>query len=521
MTSIEQCLVCCENFSGQTKKKIACPKDGCNFDVCKECVRTYLLGSLQDPHCMNCRQGWTHEFLTENLNKCFVNGDYKNHKKKLLLEAEKARLPETMALAEMHREADELEKKKKKDHIELQLFINAANRNRRAIRLYETQIYHLRRGRRYRNHNQNGPADAEAEENQTGAGFIMGCTNETCRGFLSTAYKCGLCETHTCPKCLENTGTTAANKTPTHVCKEENIASAQEIKKSTKACPSCATRVFKIEGCDQMWCTQCKTTFSWNTGMIEKGAIHNPHYYQWLRKQTDQAMLREPGDVVCGGIPGFTIVNHAVLNMLKIIKKRFVQSTSDPPPPVILKINKQPCNHTVSLITISALDDFVSQIHRTAQHVTHVNLADTRQQIRTLTNHQKERIDYLLGKTTEEQFRDAIYKKDIRRTRLSETIHLEELFSTMSIEFLNGLVQMGQHHNNEVRFINELKTSCREFMRFTNYYNIEMQKIGARHNITINQITSRGTICGMKITKKEIEKRKSLNLVEERLVCFE
>ena len=134
MTSIEQCLVCCENFSGQTKKKIACPKDGCNFDVCKECVRTYLLGSLQDPHCMNCRQGWTHEFLTENLNKCFVNGDYKNHKKKLLLEAEKARLPETMALAEMHREADELEKKKKKDHNELQLFINAANRTSRRRR---------------------------------------------------------------------------------------------------------------------------------------------------------------------------------------------------------------------------------------------------------------------------------------------------------------------------------------------------------------------------------------------------
>ena len=161
------------------------------------------------------------------------------------------------------------------------------------------------------------------------------------------------------------------------------------------------------------------------------------------------------------------------------------------------------------------------RIHRTAQHVTHVNLADTRQQIRTLADHQKERIDYLLDKTTEEQFRDAIYKKELRRNRLTETIHLEELFSTMSIEFLNGLVQLGEHHKNEVRFINKLKTSCREFMRFTNYYNIEMQKIGARHNITINQITSHGTIRGMKITKKEIEQRKSLNLAEERLVRFE
>ena len=517
-----QCMVCCENFSGQTKKKIICPRDGCNFDVCKECVRTYLLGSSQDPHCMNCRQGWTHEFLVENLNKSFMNGDYKNHKKNLLLEAEKARLPETMALAEMHREADELEKKKIKEQQMLQIFIDAVENKRNAIRLYENQIYHLRRGRRHNhNHNQNGPADAEAPENQTGAGFIMGCTNETCRGFLSTSYKCGLCETHTCPKCLENTGTTAANKTPTHVCKKENIESAQEIKKTTKACPSCATRVFKIEGCDQMWCTQCKTTFSWNTGLIEKGAIHNPHYYQWLRKQNDQTMLREPGDVVCGGIPGFNLINHAVLNMLKIIKRRFTRSTCGPPPPVILKINGATSQHTVSLNTVSAVDDFISQIHRTAQHVTHVNLAESRQQIRTLADHQKERIDYLLDKTTENQFRDAIYKKELRRNRLTETIHLEELFSTMSIEFLNGLVEIGELRENEVRFINELKIRCREFMQFTNYYNLEMQKIGARHNITINQITSHGTIRGMKITKKEIEQRLSINLAEERLVRFD
>ena len=175
----------------------------------------------------------------------------------------------------------------------------------------------------------------------------------------------------------------------------------------------------------------------------------------------------------------------------------------------------------MSLITVSAVDDFISQIHRTAQHVTHVNLAESRQQIRTLADHQKERIDYLLDKTTENQFRDAIYKKELRRNRLTETIHLEELFSTMSIEFLNGLVEIGELRENEVRFINELKIRCREFMQFTNYYNLEMQKIGARHNITINQITSHGTISGMKITKKEIEQRLSINLAEKRLVRFD
>ena len=105
----------------------------------------------------------------------------------------------------------------------------------------------------------------------------------------------------------------------------------------------------------------------------------------------------------------------------------------------------------------------------------------------------------------------------MRRARLTETIHLDELFSTVSIELLNGLIQMGENHPNQVRFINEVRTKCREFMRFTNYYNLEMQKIGARHNITINQITTYGTIRGIKITKKEIEHRITGNIDEKKI----
>jgi hypothetical protein len=47
-----------------------------------------------------------------------------------------------------------------------------------------------------------------------------------------------------------------------------------------------------------MFCTQCHTGFNWRTGRIE-AVIHNPHYFEWLRRNGNQ-VPRTPGDVPCG-----------------------------------------------------------------------------------------------------------------------------------------------------------------------------------------------------------------------------
>ncbi len=39
-----------------------------------------------------------------------------------------------------------------------------------------------------------------------------------------------------------------------------------------------------VHNCDQMWCVECKTPFSWSKGTVETGVVHNPHYYQWMRQ---------------------------------------------------------------------------------------------------------------------------------------------------------------------------------------------------------------------------------------------
>lgn len=76
--------------------------------------------------------------------------------------------------------------------------------------------------------------------------FIMKCGVEECRGFLSTVYKCGVCDSWTCPDCLVVLG---KDKAVEHTCKPDMVESAKAIKAETQPCPKCAARIYKIDGC--------------------------------------------------------------------------------------------------------------------------------------------------------------------------------------------------------------------------------------------------------------------------------
>ena len=131
--------------------------------------------------------------------------------------------------------------------------------------------------------------------------FIRKCPVDNCNGFLSTQWKCGLCDTKVCSDCLE---IKPESKTDEHVCNADSVASAKVIKRDTKPCPSCGVRIYKISGCDQMWCVECRVAFSWSTGCKIRGRIHNPHFYEYQQAQGENA-VRNPGDIACCGIPNY------------------------------------------------------------------------------------------------------------------------------------------------------------------------------------------------------------------------
>ena len=122
--------------------------------------------------------------------------------------------------------------------------------------------------------------------------FTRKCPSETCRGFLDKEWVCGLCTKSFCDKCSEEIGIG-------HVCDEKLVKTMKLINKDTKPCPKCGTMIYKIDGCAQMWCTDCHTAFDWRSGRIETGRVHNPHYFEFKKRS------REHGDIPCGGRPTY------------------------------------------------------------------------------------------------------------------------------------------------------------------------------------------------------------------------
>jgi ferritin-like protein len=113
------------------------------------------------------------------------------------------------------------------------------------------------------------------------------------------------------------------------VCKKEDVDSVSLIRKETRPCPKCGIRISKIDGCDQMWCTAegCGTAFSWISNKIISGVVHNPHYYEWLRRNNNGVAPRPAGEILCGGLPPFNTL-YSQLRVIRIADLAIDISTS-------------------------------------------------------------------------------------------------------------------------------------------------------------------------------------------------
>lgn len=243
------CSVCIETFTKQPQRKQAKCRY-CDIKACVGCTQKYLLSVTEDAHCMGCRKAWDREVLDDILLTTWLNGDYKAHRENILLDRERSRLPAAQLIIERQKRVEE-------EHMPIrnQIMVQIQEKERELNALRQRLWLQMRicealnRGEDpyapggFMNMDGTGASAQPKEERRV---FTMPCPGANCRGFLSQAYKCGICDIYVCPECREIKGT---DRDAAHTCNPDTVATVQRMKKECRPCPECGANIFKIEGC--------------------------------------------------------------------------------------------------------------------------------------------------------------------------------------------------------------------------------------------------------------------------------
>ena len=430
MTDSKDCPVCCETFNKSSRKPVECECSGCDFAACKTCIRAYLLSQTSDPACMSCHKAWSQGFLTTSLNTSFMTKDYRAHRARVLREREQSRLQDSVQDAQRFLEGESLAEK-----------VQVLDQTVAELKRQLTRASNDRMETSTRRHALLHGMDVESQEAKEKRQFIMPCPAPDCRGFLSTQWKCGLCDVFGCKACFEVIG---HQKDAPHTCKPDNVASAEAIRKDTKPCPACGVRIYKLSGCDQMWCTQCHISFSYRTGNRTNSAVHNPHYLEWQRanKDRDGAAVRAVGDVYCGGLPEHYDINYGLA--------RRIQDVDDWVSYVLKKPSWYSLTHTEAACRIlgyspKLLRHGLLQLFRVAGNVVGVLLPRMREQVQRLEDCGPIRVQYLLKRLSEGELEKQVFAQDAKRRKTLQVLHVMELLGAVLTETFNDMANFCRH----------------------------------------------------------------------------
>ena len=444
------CGICIEDFNRTSHKSIPC--NSCDFTACKTCVEHYISDNITTTHCMSCRADWNRAHVLKVFTKVYCDTTYKKHRENVLLDRERGLLPATQPAAERHmqvknitKEIVKVEEEKNKirmrprpelpseiiiDSHEARLFnLRVRYDVCGEITLKDNEIMFLQDKKALISGITSANAPVERRE------FIKACPANDCRGFLSSAWKCGLCEMWACPDCHEIKG---ADRDVDHICNPDVLATVRMLADDTRQCPKCPAMIFKIEGCDQMYCTQCHTAFSWRTGRVETGTIHNPHYYEFMRQRNGGVAPRNPGDIPCGGL----------------IRDRTLTSALDH-----AHINE------TNEIYMSLVD-----YHRIYNHIQHVELQ--KYVIRRIVENEDLRIKFLVNEIDEAAFKLELQKREKAVEKKQEIHQILTMYQTVVMDLLNNTTTLVTLEQFE-----DLNTELDEIRKYMNTQFISVSKL--------------------------------------------
>lgn len=403
------CSVCCEKLNNSNRKSVCCPF--CDFNSCRSCTQHYLLSVSSDPHCMSCKNVWNREFIDVSCTKTFRNKDLKNHRETILFERDKCMLPQAQPAVQRMKQIRVTNELWKEARAELE-------RQKLHVWELERQLNALRNG---------APLDTVQQKKE----FIKKCPMEECRGFLNTQWKCGTCSKNICKDCNEE-------NLEGHECDPGVVETVKLLKKDTKGCPKCGTMIFRISGCSQMWCPDCHTAFNWNTMKIETGVIHNPHYYEFQRRNGPARQGRNLGDIPCGGFPTY-----------------------------------------YELRASAAIND--RQLHSIHRLISHIQNYEFRYNyVDREVNNMDLRVGYLMNEINEERYKSTLQKREKLFHRKRDIANILRMFSDTGGDFMRQIIQNGN-------LLSEIKGNFAELIE---YSNTQLMKVSERYNCTVPYINN-------------------------------
>lgn len=502
-----ECQICCEKYTSRNKK-VTCIH--CEYEVCESCNKKFIIASINEANCMNCKKPWNQEFLVSNFKKVFVDKEYKDHLKNCLFERELAQREESMVILSFVKKAEEAKAKiaeikhkirelnKQKNELDLIVMnydistIEDANRLIRYEARKLAKEQELKKKSEVTEDSLENAADnseqtiqeVESESEETdeleslkkveddeGAKmkFYGNCPNGECKGMVSGSWICLICSQKVCRTCKEAISDDVVQGE--HACDENILANLKSIGEECKRCPKCHTSIFKSGGCNQMWCTHCQVAFSWHTGEVYKDmrGYHNPHFAEFL--ETRQHIFTNA-----------QMCENGQLNL-----------------PLVISNLKQ----SVSPLTFKTEEDITKNLplYYVAENLRIIVELEqaTENQLRTWNRSirirkQKNRLEFFKGNTSEKQFKTNIAKYEKEALVTNEKTQIVRAYCLTAQGIYHHYIFSKQNVN-----MNDYSKCYNEWVDLAMHFNNALCNVEKNYKCTMNYfklITSNMSIRG-------------------------
>jgi len=195
---------------------------------------------------------------------------------------------------------------------------------------------------------------------------------------------------------------------------------------------------------------------------MERGTVHNPEYYRWMR-ENGQVIPREALDIVpdrCNEIISY----NELLNVLRIFNPKKV------------KLNKWvDHDNTIKILNM----------HRLIHHINYTNQEQEREREYNERNLREMRAQYLLNNISKEEFKKKLQMIEKRREKSKRLNDIWNLIRLVLIEYM-GQFRESLNINEGNKIIENLISEGEKIKEFSNN---SFKKVGKMFKMTYPGIT--------------------------------